>query len=676
MRKKWEFCSVDREKALSLAQECEIAPFTALLLCSRGVEDVRSVKDFLSPGEALADPFSLKDMDKAVRRVADAVDRGERICVFGDYDADGVTAVSVLFSYLETLGADVYYRIPSRSDGYGLNAAAVEELAEQGVSLIITVDNGITAFDAAERAAELGVSLVVTDHHMPSGDGLPKADAVVDPHREDDDSALECLAGVGVAFKLVCGIERADYDSLLEEYSQYVAVGTVADLVPLIGENRLIVTAGLHAMRSSPLPWIQALAKKAGLNSNKISSNNVAFGIAPRINAAGRMGSADDAVKLLLSDDPEEAAFFAEQLDAQNDLRHAAEKKIIDDAAALIAAHPEYVTDRVIVLSGENWNEGVIGIVASRIVERFMRPVVMITENGDGTAKGSCRGVEGFSMFDALSYCDNILTNFGGHTLAAGLGLKTENIPLLRKKINEYAESHVPAHPTMKISCKLNPAAINIDFLDALEALEPFGMGNKEPIFALCGTTVAEIRPVSSGKHCRVTLRKNTAELAAMMFGSAPDSLSFAVGDRIDVAVLISRNEFNGRVSPSVQIKAFRFTGTDEEALFASYALYQKLDAGDALSEREKAALLPDRSFIARVYRAVCGDGAGKNEEALLQLSNATEPQLGKLLVTLRALCDSGLIVPKGAGYAGVETPTKINLADIPILAELGFVNQ
>ncbi|MBQ6021111.1 MAG: single-stranded-DNA-specific exonuclease RecJ [Clostridia bacterium] len=676
MRKKWEFCSPDREKALTLAQDCGIAPFTALLLCSRGYDDPRAARAFLSPGGELADPFSLKDMEKAAKRVADAVDRGESICVFGDYDADGVTAVSVLFGYLEALGANVFYRIPSRSEGYGLNAAAVEELAAQGVSLIITVDNGVSSFDAGEKARELGVSLVVTDHHKPAEDRLPAADAVVDPHREDDDSGLDCLAGVGVAFKLVCAIERADYDSLLEEYSQYVALGTVADLMPLTGENRAIVSAGLRAMRVSPLPGIRALAEKAGLDIEKLNSGNLAFGIAPRINAAGRMSSAYNAVKLLISDDPEEAAFFAEELDGQNELRHAAEAKIVDDVAALIAAHPEYVRDRVIVLNGENWHEGVIGIVASRIVERYARPVVMITENPDGSAKGSCRGVEGFSMFEALQSCADILTNYGGHTLAAGLGLRTENIPLLRKRINGYAASHVPPHPTLQIVCKVNPAGVNNDFLNGLDALEPFGMGNKEPIFALCGMTVTEIRAIGGGRHCRVTLRKNATELPTVLFGSAPQALSFAVGDRIDAAVQVARNEYNGRVSPSVQIKSFRFSGTDEDALFDAYMLYRKFDAGDALTEAERLSLLPDRGFVARVYRAIRSDGAGKNEEALLQLSNATEPQLGKLLVTLQALCDGGLIVPQGAGWAGVEEPQKTDLAQIPILARLGFVNQ
>lgn len=674
MRKKWEFCSVDREKALLLSEQCNIAPFTALVLCSRGIDEPAAAEAFLASDGELADPFSLKDMDKAAERVAQAVDRGDRICVFGDYDADGVTAVSVLFSYLEALGADASYRIPSRAEGYGLNAAAVEELAAQGVNLIITVDNGITAFEAAEKAAEKGVTLVVTDHHKPAGDRLPAAAAVVDPHRPDDESGLDCLAGVGVAFKLVCAVERADYDALLEEYSQYVAIGTVADLMPLTGENRILVSAGLREMNSAPLPGVQALAEKAGVEPGKINSGNVAFGIAPRINAAGRMDSAYNAVKLLLSDDPDEASFFAEELDGKNEQRHAAENEIIADVGALIAEHPEYAADRVIVLSGKNWHEGVIGIVASRIVERFSRPVVMITENEDGSAKGSCRGVEGFSMFDALCACSDILTNYGGHTLAAGLGLRSENIPLLRKKINEYAARHIPPHPTMRICCKLNPAVVNNDLLDQLDELEPFGMGNKEPVFAFCGVTVAQIRAIGNGRHCRVTLRKNNAELTALLFGCAPQAVSFAVGDRIDAAVQVKRNEYNGRVSPSVQIKAFRFSGTDEEALFDSYMLYGKLDAGEPLTDEERRALLPDRGFVARVYRCVCADGAGKNEEALLQLSNATEQQLGKLLVTLKALRDGGLIAPRGSGWEGVQSPKKINLAEIPVLARLGYI--
>ncbi len=675
MRKKWEFCAVDRERSLSLSESCGIAPFTALLLCSRGIDTPDAVNAFLDARDGFADPYSLKDMDKAAGCVADAVDRGARICVFGDYDADGVTAVSVLFSYLEALGADVFYRIPSRSEGYGLNAAEVEELAAQGVALIITVDNGITAFEAAEKAAQLGVELVVTDHHKPAGT-LPEAAAVVDPHRPDDTSGLQCLAGVGVAFQLVCAVERADYESLLEEYSQYVAIGTVADLMPLTGENRLLVSAGLRSMRSAPLPGVQALAEKAGVETGKINSGNVAFALAPRINAAGRMGVADTAVKLLLSDDPGEAEYYAGELDRQNDLRHEAENAIAAAARDLLAAHPEYASDRIVVLSGKGWHEGVIGIVASRIAERLARPVIMITVGEDGAAKGSCRGVEGFSIFDALSACADLLTNFGGHTLAAGLGLRAENIPLLRRRINEYAAGCVPPHPSLQISCRLNPAGVNNDLLEELESLEPFGMGNREPVFALCGVTVAEIRAIGGGKHCRVTLRKNTAEVTALLFGAAPAALSFAVGDRIDAAVQIKKNVYNGRVSPSVQIKAFRFAGTDEDALFDSYMIYRALDAGDPLSEEARRRLLPDRAFVAKIYKTVRAEGAGRSPEALLRLTGTGEADFCRLLVVLRALRDGGLIASRGEGFRSVEAPKRINLEEIPVLSRLGFVNQ
>ncbi|MBR1810572.1 MAG: single-stranded-DNA-specific exonuclease RecJ [Clostridia bacterium] len=675
MRKKWVFGNYDSNRAAALAERCNIAPFTALLLNTRGIDTPEKVAEFFDADGPLGDPFALKDMDKAAACVTEAVESGARICVYGDYDADGVTATAVLYSYLDAMGADVTYYIPSRTrDGYGLNPDAVARLAAAGTALIITVDNGVSALEAAEKAAALGVKLIVTDHHKP-GDTLPQAAAVVDPHRADDTSGLSYLTGVGVAFKLVCAVENADFDDMLAEYAQPVAIGTVADLMPLVGENRKLVAAGLRAMNAAPMPGIEALIDAAGLRGKTLNSGNIAFGLAPRINAAGRMGSADLSVQLMLCDDPETAAACAAELERMNNERHSAEAVISEEIGRMLAADAALAADSIIVVSGKGWHEGVIGIAASRVVERYGRPAIVICENEDGAAKGSCRGVEGFSIFEALKSCEELLTNYGGHTLAAGLGLRTADIPAFRKKINAYAAAHLPPAPTLTVSCKLNPAGVTVPLLDELEALEPFGTGNPEPTFAFCGMTVTDIRPIGGGKHSRLEFRRGDKSLQAVRFGFAPDALPFEKGDTVDIAAIIKKNEFNGRVLPSVQIKDVRFSGTDDEALFASYAIYRKLEAGVALTPQERAAACPARTEIIRVYKFLRTQSSC-SAEALLKKLKFGDGDFCKLLVILRALTDGGLITREDGVCAAVANPKKIDLETIPILARLGYINQ
>lgn len=673
MRKKWVFGKYDKDRVAALALACGISPFAALLLSVRGIDTPEAVRAFFDFDTPLTDPFLLCDMDKAAACVRAAVESGERICVYGDYDADGVSATAVLYSYLDAVGADVTFYIPSRTEeGYGLHAAAVDRLADEGVRLIVTVDTGITAFEAAERAYARSVKLVVTDHHRPES-RLPRAEAVVDPHRPDDRSGLDCLAGVGVAYKLICAVEGETDEDFLSEYAQFVAVGTVADIMPLTGENRKIVIRGLDGLNNDPKPGLRALADSAGLGEKRLGTGHIAFNLAPRINASGRMGSAETALKLLLCESPDTAEMLAAELEHLNTLRHSAEEAISEEIDRMIASGGKPASGAVLVAAGKGWHEGVVGIAASRAVEKYGRPAVVLTVSDDGRARGSCRSTGSFSIYDALHACGSLLTRFGGHALAAGLELPEEKIDALRERLNEYAADRFPEPAAVEISCKLNPAGVTMPLLDSLEMLEPYGAGNPRPVFAFCGMEVVSLRAIGGGKHTRVELRRKGTTLTAVKFGIRAEEFPFACGDKIDIAAVLEKNEYGGRVYPSVQIRDMRYAGTDEETLFASYSIYRRLSCGLPLTERERETALPDRAVIARVYRLIrSGQGAG-GEETFLHRLQLPEDQLCRLSVALRALTDCGLIARTDDGYQIVPDAPRADLRSVPLLAALGY---
>ena len=476
-RKKWIVSPCDRELAADIAENCGIEPFAALLLCARGMTDEFEVESFLFDTE-LIDPFTLPDMEKACERVHKAVDEGERITVFGDYDADGVTSTALMYLFLSSCGAVVDYYIPDRAEeGYGMNNCAIDTLKERGTSLIITVDNGISAIEEIEYAKSLGIDVVVTDHHK-VGEVLPDAVAVVDPHRADSICEFNEWAGVGVAFKFICAFDNSLGYELLEEYGDLVALGTVADIVSLRSENRIIVRSGLAFINAAIVDGtlrtgLKALAEVSD-NSGAVDSLSLAFRFSPRINAAGRLGSAQKALKLLLAEDESEAKLIAEEISQLNAQRQSTEGAITEEAIKIIENNAHIKHRRVIVVSGADWHQGVIGIVASRIAERYGKPCIVISESGD-VARGSGRSIEGFSLYEALSYCSDLLVQYGGHVLAAGLSIEKENINTFRDKINEYADTLEPVTGVLHIDCKLNPAGIDVDMVESMQILEPFG---------------------------------------------------------------------------------------------------------------------------------------------------------------------------------------------------------
>ena len=673
----WEVRPLDKDRAAALAQAYNIPFFLAMLLNIRGVDRSEEIEAFLGAGAPLSDPFLLKDMDRAAERITRAIDAMEKIAVYGDYDADGVTSTAMVYSYLETRGADVMFYIPQREgEGYGMNIAAVEHLASLGVTLIITVDNGISSIREVERAKALGVDVVVTDHHRPQ-ETLPAAVAVVDAYRKDDESPCKDFSGAGIAFKLLMALEEGagDLDDLLETYGDLAAIGTIGDVVPLTGENRTLVNAGLRLLSESERPGVRALLTDSGFTGRQLTATNVAFTLVPRINATGRMGAPERAVRLLTSVDDGEAARLSAEICADNEERRRVEAAISEAAFADIEARG-LSEDRVIVVDGAGWHHGVIGIVASRITDRFGKPCIVISR-GESEAKGSGRSVEGFSLFEAICACGDLLIKYGGHPMAAGVTLLGDRIDAFRAAINAYAAEKFPQMPaqTVTLDCKLNPAALSVAMVESLRRLEPFGNGNPQPVFGLYNMNLCDISAVGGGGHLRLTLEKNGAVLTAMRFNTRPEEFAYAPGDRLDLAVQLEAREFRGQQSLTVIVRDMKPAGFDTEKNIASLARYAACRRGETLSAQDKARLLPDRAFLAAAYRALRAQG-GKPIE-LLRLAARLGPDctLGWLCTAVDAFEERGLIrsaLSDGRLTAEIlETSGKTDITQSPVLRAL-----
>ena len=675
--RKWEVRPLDKERAAAFAQTYGVPFFLAMLMNIRGLDDAAHLREFLGEGEPLSDPFLLKDMDKAAARITRAVDNMEKIAVYGDYDADGVTSTAMLYSYLETRGADVIFYIPQREgEGYGMNIGAVEYLKEQGVSLIVTVDNGISSVQEVARANELGIDVVVTDHHRPQ-EILPDAVAVVDAYRPDDTSPYKHFSGVGIAFKLLMALEdgAGDVEDLLEAYSDLAAIGTIGDIVPLTGENRTLIRAGLERLSQSDRPGVQALLENAGIAGKALTSTNVAFTLVPRINATGRMGAPERAVRLLISGYEEEAEVLSEEICADNEERRRVEAEIAEAAFADIEAKG-YMKDRVVVVDGENWHHGVIGIVASRVTERCGKPC-MIISRGETEAKGSGRSIEGFSLFEAICTCGDLLIKFGGHPMAAGITLKPENIEAFRKRINQYAAERFPQMPTQTVTldCKLNPAALSVSMAQSLTQLEPFGNGNPQPVFGLFNMELSNVTPVGGGGHLRLTLEKNGAVITAMRFNTKPEELPYHIGDKIDLAVQLEAREFRGQPSLTVIVRDMKFAAFNTEKNIASLASFEKWQRGEVLSAEDKNRLYPDRACLAAIYRALRTVNGKETDQVRFVSQFGKDMTLGLFKTALLVFEERGLVHSEIADdtftAALIETSGKTDITRSPVLLAL-----
>ncbi len=644
--------------------EAGYSPLLAAVLNVRGLGNPQEAKAFLECSDALlGDPLMMTDMPQAVMRITRAIAMGETVAVYGDYDVDGITSTCMLTDYLRKKGLRCEYYIPDRmEEGYGLNTAAIAALRDRGVSLIITVDCGVTTVEEAAFAADLGIDMIVTDHHE-CREELPDVIAVVDPKRPDCNYPSRDLAGVGVAFKLLCALEGSA-EPMLEEYSDLVAVGTIADVMPLVGENRYIVQHGLRKLMSSPRPGLRALIEEAGLGDKRITATNIGFTLAPRLNASGRLGQASMAAELLLTASPRTAASRAADLCQLNRDRQMLETDIWREALDMIGnAKPE----TPIVLSCETWHQGVIGIAASRLTETFNVPAIMICLDGD-KGKGSCRSSGGFNLFEALSACSEYLEGFGGHALAAGLTIKRENIPAFTKAIGEYYLSTPgEAEKTLDIDlCVDSPELLTMNCVEDLELMEPCGTGNARAMLCMTRAYLNSLSPIGGGRHLRLLVEKFGHSYECVFFSRTAEDLGIQVGDWVDIAFYPQINEFRSRRSVQLLLSDLRVHCS---------SLAEDVLRGHIRPCAETAA--PSREELGHLWRSIVHYG-GRMSMKKTALLERLAPSMwdSRVCVGLKVFEELGLISLSfdGENISISCQPScgKVNLEDSNILAELG----
>lgn len=637
--KKWIVGTPDREKAKLLAEECDVDPFAALIAVGRGIDDAGELELLLCDEPILCDPLELADIKIAAECINQAIEKGEKIAVFGDYDCDGVVATSLLYDYLISRNADVVPYIPDRvSEGYGMNCAAVDKLKSQGVSLIVTVDNGISCYTEIEYANSLGIKTVVTDHHLPPAE-LPPAVAVVDPHRNDCPSTFKEICGAEVAFKLVCVLDDKEPEQMLPLYADILAIATIGDVMPIINENRSIVKVGVEKIKSNANVGISTILNLAGVDRNQVDATKISFTVVPRINAAGRMGSAFRAFELLTAKNTVDALKIAGPIDDDNVRRQQTEKEILKEAVKIIEENG-YNYNRVIVVSGNGWHFGVLGIVAARICERYGKPTIVLSDE-NGTAHGSGRSFAGFNLYNSINAVSELLLKYGGHELAAGISIKAENIDLFRNKINDYALSVADADPKINIDFRLNPAGMSIDMAFAVKSLEPFGQGNPVPVFGIFGVKLEKITEIGGGKHLKLIFRKNDNVFQSLLFGVTRDKFCFEIGDVIDLAVTIDVNLYQEHYNLSILIKELKTSYFDQEKYFKSKRIYDDYMSG---YNTDLSAVFPDRAEVGGIYKMITASPV-KSER--LKYIN-TEIGYAKTRVAVKTLCELDLVTLSG----------------------------
>ncbi|MBQ2265239.1 MAG: single-stranded-DNA-specific exonuclease RecJ [Oscillospiraceae bacterium] len=670
--KKWMINKVDPEVVRQLRNKSDLSWLCCMVLASQGCIDIAQAGELIGCQE-LSDPFLLRDMQEAADCINAAIDEGKRICVFGDYDCDGVTATVILYSFLSEMGADVTWRIPERSEGYGLNEAAVREMHADGTQLIITVDNGISAIREAELIAELGMELVVTDHHQP-GSTLPRAAAVVDAHCEDNFSPFRLYCGAGIALLLVAALNDGDVDMALEQFGDLAAIATIADVVSLTGENRLLVQMGLQYLENTERAGLRALREVSGLSGKELTASNVAFGLSPRINAAGRLRSPRLAVELLLEEDPRRAMQLAEELNGINSERRELEAEIIEAAMQQAAQHPEMLHERVLVFSGQGWHTGVIGIVASRLVERFGKPCIMIGVE-DGVGHGSARSFGDFSVFGCLTACEKHLTKYGGHPAAGGLTIPEEEIPAFIQSVAAYAAANHPEMPELelKAACSLKPEQLTVEEIRSLSQLEPFGAGNPEPVFAIENARVLEIRPLSEGVHTKLRVEVQGMTCDALLFRTPPERVALSVGSVCHLMVKLGVNTFNNTARVQMVVQDYRISGIKQTKILSALRTYEAYRRGEALSPAVLQAITPSREDCIAVYKAVPAKGVSLSE--LMLTMYGQDINCCKMRICLDIFCELGLMI-QDLCEGSVRLPQEKKQADLNASAILRDLHE
>lgn len=596
---KWLIKKQDEEAVAEIRKQFGFCDAVARVLYNRGLTDRKSIESFFDIDIAnLHDPLLLADMEKATSRIKRAVENGEKITVYGDYDVDGITSVVLMYRCLTSLGANVDYYIPDRTEeGYGLNSSALRSIYDSGTSLIVTVDTGTTAVEEIAEAENYGLDVIVTDHHecKPT---LPVCVAVVNPKRPDSVYPYKELAGVGVVFKLVCAL-IGDSTKAFSLYGDLVSIGTIADIMPLVDENRVLVSLGLDLLRKRPSCGIKALLEASGgYKHGQITASTIAFQVAPRINAAGRIGDPKRSVELLLCEDPEQAASLAEGLCDENRTRRQMEADIIADVEKMLENRNP--SDRIIVVGSENWHHGVIGIVASKIVEKYHLPCILVCFDGD-RAKGSARSIKDVSMFELLTQSSRHLEKFGGHEMAAGLTLARKDFDGFVRDITAIANEKITDDmmiPVVESECEIPFSEISLDTVHELQRLEPFGTGNPTPNFAFGNVVISDIIAVGAGMHLKLTFSYSGQDFSAMLFGTTLQDFDFATGDTVDIVFSMSENFFNNRYSLNMSLKRMRLCEETEKKEADEENLYNRFISG----EKEDGIVLTRKEFTA-VYR-------------------------------------------------------------------------
>lgn len=606
MLKRWKIGAPDVRKAELLHRQGSITQLCAEVLVSRGIESVEAAAELLNVSE-MTDPFLLRDMDRAAERILAAVDSGEKICVYGDYDCDGVTSTVMLTDWLLCAGADATWYIPTRREGYGMREDTIRRLHEEGVSLIITVDNGISAIEEAKVIRELGMDLVVTDHHRP-GDELPEAVAVVDPFRPDCASPYKTICGAVVVLKLIAALDGGEWEPALEQFGDLAALATIADVMPLDGENRFIVQRGLHLLENTERMGLVSLMAVCGIEEGSpISAQTAAFQLIPRINAAGRFATASLAAKLLLTDDPDEAQVLAGEIHTLNQERRVTEQEITDQILDEIRRNPSLLSARVLVFAGENWHHGVIGIVAARLLERFGKPCFLMSKEEDGY-RGSARSFGEFSVFECLKACETHLLRYGGHPGAGGFTVAESEKDAFCAAIQEYAAAHNPVMPVLTAEAvrALEPQMLTPENVEGLSVLEPFGMGNPKPMFVLNNMTVTEVLPLSGGTHTKLRLRSGNVQHEVLMFRLRPEETGIAAGMQIDVLISADVKEYMGRQSLTLRAEDWRTSQAAQEQAIAAQSAYEAYCRGEQLpAPAYYQRMCPHRNDLIAVYQLV-----------------------------------------------------------------------
>jgi single-stranded-DNA-specific exonuclease len=602
---KWQIKTTDTESVGIMVKKSNLSSTCAKVLSARGINNIEKASEFFSCND-FRNPYEIKDMQKASEIILRSIDNDEMICIYGDYDCDGVTSTVILYSYLYEMGANVTYYIPEREEGYGMNKESIKKLSEMGVNLIITVDNGITAVDEAEYIKELGMNLIITDHHQPL-DTLPSALAIVDVHQEDDISFFKYFCGAGIVFKLIAAMEDGDYTIAKEHFSEIAAIGTIGDVVSLTDENRLLVRTGLSYLENTERPGLVALKNNCGFENKELTSTSIAFTFVPRINAAGRFGSPKLAADLLLSESMQEAESKLKEINECNANRKKEEEVILNEIYEILNQNPSKLFRRTLVIAGKNWHAGVIGIVASRIMETYGKPCYIISIPDNGEARGSARAFSEYSVFESLKSCENILTRFGGHLSAGGFSLSSDKIDEFEDAIEKFASENYPVMPrfTLCADAVIMPEEIEVDNISCLSMLEPCGEGNEAPVFAVVHAVVERKIPLSENKHTKLKLRYGNKSIEALIFRKAVEDVFLNENDVCDLLVCADINEYNGKKSVSLIVKDYRKSGIKQSAYFASLDAYEKLKRDEPLEKNYYKALTPSYNELVAVYKSI-----------------------------------------------------------------------